>query len=247
MNTHPTPIQSRLPSCDAVVEQAEPSVIQLALRDFAPFAAALIPFAMAIGTAASANGLTLPETAFGAVFLLAGTAQLAAVELIGRDAGATVAVATVLLINVRFMFYGAGLAKWFAGAPLRHKVLLAFPLVDQSYLCCEERFTTMTLLADRYRYYLAGTALLMSVFLSSEVIGYLAGPIVPAWMGLQLAAPLAFTGMLVKAVKSPQTAVVAAAAAVTVVGSSGLPGGLGLPVAILVGVFAGSRMRRAQP
>ena len=228
------------------VEQAAPSVIKLALRDFAPFAAALIPFAMAIGTAASVNGLTLPQAAFGAVFLLAGTAQLASIELIGSDTGATVVVVTVLLINVRFMFYGAGLARWFAGAPLRHKLLLAFPLVDQSYLCCEERFTTMTVLADRYRYYLAGTAILMSVFLTSEVVGYLAGPIVPAWMGLQLAAPLAFTGMLVKAVRSAQTAVVAVVAAVTVVVSTGLPGGLGLPVAILVGVCAGSRMQRAR-
>jgi len=228
------------------LEQAAPSVIQLALRDFAPFAAALIPFSMAIGTAASVNGLTLPQAAFGAVFLFAGTAQLAATELIGSDTGATVVVATVLLINVRFMLYGAGLARWFADAPLRHKLLLAFPLVDQSYLCCEERFTTMTVLADRYRYYLAGTAILVSVFLASEAIGYLAGPIVPAWMGLQLAAPLAFTGMLVKAIRSTETAVVAAAAAVTVVVSAGLPGGLGLPAAILVGVCAGSRMQRAR-
>ena len=89
------------------LEQAAPSVIQLALRDFTPFAAALIPFAMAIGTAASVNGLTLPQAAFGAVFLLAGTAQLATIELIGSDTGATVVVANIASDTLLICLCGA--------------------------------------------------------------------------------------------------------------------------------------------
>jgi predicted branched-subunit amino acid permease len=228
-------------TCSSRVESARPSAFRFAIQDFAPFAAALVPFAVAIGTTSAINGLTLPEATFGAVVLLAGTAQLAAIELIGNNTAIAVAVTTIVLINSRFIIYGAGLANWFADVPLRQRLLLAFPLVDQTFLCCEERFTTMTDLDDRRRYYLAGTAILVSVFLSSQLVGYLAGPVVPDWMGLHLAAPLAFAGMLVKAVKSSQHAVAALAATFIVIIGAGLPGGAALPISIAVGVYAGNR------
>lgn len=219
------------------------SVVASAVRDVAPFATSLVPFSLAIGTSAAVNGLTLAEASFGAVVVVAGTAQLAAIELLGNDAGAAVVVTTVMLINARFTIYGAGLGQWFSEVPLRQRLLLAFPLVDQSFLCCEARFATMTGLAERRRYYLTVTAMLLFAFFASQLVGYLAGPTVPGWLGLHLAAPLAFAGMLTKAVKTTQQGACALAAGITMLASVGLPSGLGLPVAIFVGLWTGGRYR----
>ena len=84
-----------------------------------PFAVALIPFGMALGGASAAAGLSSWESVFGGVALLAGAAQLAAVEMIGAGGGVALVAVVVALINMRFVFYGAGFARWFADAPLR--------------------------------------------------------------------------------------------------------------------------------
>ncbi|MEL7158909.1 MAG: hypothetical protein AAFN30_20270, partial [Actinomycetota bacterium] len=61
-------------------ELREQAPTALAVRDIAPFALSLVPFSLAIGSAAAATGLAPAEAAGAAVFLLAGGAQLAAIE-----------------------------------------------------------------------------------------------------------------------------------------------------------------------
>jgi predicted branched-subunit amino acid permease len=218
--------------------------MDFAVRDMAPFAVALVPFSLAIGTAAASNGLSLLQTVLGAATLWAGTAQLAAIELIGGDASAALIVGTIVLINARFALYGAGLNQWFSAAPRWQRMLLVIPLVDQTFLSCEERFTTLTGLADRRRYYLTASAMLMTVFVGSQILGYQVGARVPDWLGLHLAAPLAFAGMLVKSAHGKINSTAAIAAAITFVLAAGLPGGLGLPIALVAGMTAGNLAKR---
>ncbi len=224
--------------------QARRTPARQAVADVAPFCLALIPFGLAIGNASAIAGLSPWEAAFGAISLLAGSAQLAAVETIGAGGGVLLTATVVGLINLRFVFYGAGVASWFADQSLGRRLLLAFPIVDQSFILCQERFEDETDPAARQAYYLAATTALVVTFLSCQLIAYRFGANIPDGIGLHLAAPLAFVGMLARAVTNAATLTAAvAAAAVTTLGA-GFLGAFALPVGVALGVTLAIRAVR---
>ncbi len=217
-----------------------------AARDVVPFAIALVPLSLAIGGASASAGLSAVEAVFGAAALLAGAAQLAALETIRSDGGVAVAVTVVVLVNLRFVFYGAGVARWFAAAPRRQRLLLAFGIVDQTFLLCQERFATEGDLAWRRRYYLTVTAVLAGTYIAGQVVGFHLGASLTPALGLRLAAPLAFAGMLAKATRSRADLVAALVAAITVVAVSAAVGPAALPLAVVLGVVGAAVTSRKE-
>jgi predicted branched-subunit amino acid permease len=212
-------------------------------RDVAPLALALVPFALAIGSAISATGLRLSVGVGGGVMMLAGSAQLAVIGLLDNGAGVATAVSTAFLINLRFALYSAGLARWFEGEPLGRRLLLAIPLVDQNFVLSERAFTANRGLRWRRQYFVTVSGVLIAAYLGSEVVGYFVGSSVPDSWGLDLAGPLAFAGLLGTAVRGSAAGTTALVAGVTVLLAAPLPGGLALPVAAVAGVLAGSSSR----
>ncbi len=213
-----------------------PSAVRRAVHDIAPFSLAVIPFGLAVGSASATAGLSGPETMFGAVVLLAGAAQLGAVEAVGSGGGIAAAVTVAILINLRFVFYGAGVAGWFSDARLGRRLLLAFPIVDQTFLLCQEHFETETDPAWRQRYYLTATAVLASAFVLSQPVAFYLGAALPDELGLHLAAPLAFAGMIATSMKGRRELIAGAVAVVTVVVGAGAIGALALPLGVGLGV-----------
>jgi predicted branched-subunit amino acid permease len=207
-----------------------------AVKDTAPFAVALVPFGMAIGGASAAAGFSAWESAFGGVVLLAGASQLAAVEVLGSGGGVLATAVVVALINLRFAFYGAGVARWFADAPIRRRLVLVVPIVDQTFMLCQERFSGGTDLTWRQRYYATATALLVAAFIGSQVVAFHVGGGLPESLGLHLAAPLAFAGMLAKTVTTSNDLVAGTVAAATVVLGTSVAGTAALPLGVAVGV-----------
>lgn len=220
-----------------IVERTD-DVTRRAVTDTAPFALAVLPFGLAIGAASAAAGLSPAESLFGAVALLAGASQLAVVEVVGSGGSTVTAVLVVGLINLRFVLYGAGVARWFADAPVHHRMALAMPIIDQTFLLCQECFESVTDLDLRRRYYLTATALLASTFVASQGIAYHVGGSLPPSLGLHLAAPLAFAGMLAQAAKSSVDIVACAITGVVFVAGTGVLGAAALPVGVVVGVGA---------
>lgn len=209
-----------------------------AVKDTAPFAVALIPFGMAIGAASAAAGFSAWESAFGGVALLAGASQLAAVEVLGSGGGVLATAVVVALINLRFAIYGAGVARWFADAPIHRRLVLVVPIIDQTFMLCHERFESRTDLTWRQRYYATSTVLLIAAFICSQVIAFHIGGGLPESVGLHLAAPLAFAGMLAKTVTTSSDLVAGAVAAATVVLGTGIAGSAALPLGVAAGVGA---------
>ena len=218
----------------------DPTAARQAMGDAAPFALALVPFGLAIGGASATAGLSTAETMFAAVALLAGAAQLAAVEVIGSGGGVLVTAVVVALVNLRFVFYGAGVAGWFTPAPFRRRLLLAFPIIDQTFMLCQERFDESKDLDWRQRYYLTATLILAGTFITSQLIAFKLGTSLPEGLGLHLAAPLAFVGMLAKAIAGSREIVVGASAGLALLLTAGVAGTAALPIAVLVGVAAGT-------
>lgn len=216
-------------------------VVRAALSDIAPSVLAVIPFGLAIGSASAAAGLTGFEAVFGAAIMLAGSGQLAAVQAIGRGEGIAAIAVVVALVNMRFVFYGAAVARWFADAGRLRRLLLVYPIVDQTFVLCQQRFETIGDLGWRQRYYVVGTIALGGTFVCSQVVSYHLGAVLPASAGLHLTAPLVFTGMLATASRQrPQVVAAVVAVAVVSIGAATL-GPFALPVAVAAGVLVGSR------
>lgn len=223
---------------------ATPSATRAAVTDIAPFAAAVIPFGLAVGSAAEAANVTLSEMVFGGLVMLAGAAQLAAIHSIGNGEGVLVVATVVALVNLRFVIYGAGVASWFRQLPLRQRLALAYPIVDQTFLLGQQRFTTAVDVAWRRRYYLVATAILGGAFVASQPVGFVLGAGLPAEIGLHLAAPLTFAGMLARAVTGRPELVAGLTSALAVVVLAGSLGPAALPAGVVLGAGLGVMLRR---
>ena len=228
------------PANDAGVS-APPPAVRTALCDIGALSAALVPFGLALGSASAAAGLSGFEAVFGALIMLAGAGQLAAVEAIGRGESVVAIAVVVALVNMRFVFYGAAAAGWFAGAGRWRRLLLVYPIVDQTFMLCQQRFEIVTDLAWRQRYYATATAMLGGSFVASQVVAFHLGTAMPASAGFHLMAPLVFTGMLATATRQQPQVVAAIVGAVVVTLGASVLGPLALPVAVAAGVLVASR------
>lgn len=213
--------------------------VRVALRDSLPLAMPVAPFALAIGAGTAAAGIPLLAGWAGGALLLAGTAQLSATEVLGAGGGLWAAVGIAVLVNLRFVLYSAGLRVWFDGAPRWRTLLFATALVDQTFLLCERAFAVNDDPEWRWRYYATVSGVLIVVFLSFQPVGYLVGNALPVGIGLGLAAPLAFAGMLASALRRRVDLIGGAVAATGVVLAAPLPGGVALPAAAVLGLTAG--------
>ncbi|MGI9612119.1 MAG: AzlC family ABC transporter permease [Acidimicrobiales bacterium] len=211
-----------------------------ALRDVAPLALALIPFSLAIGATIASSDVAAPAALAGSLLLMAGAAQLAAVELVDAEAGYVVAVGTALMINARLILYSAAMATWFEGLPRWRRLLLAVPLVDQTFLLAQRRFPGRPSIVWRQQYYIMASGTLLVCFVSSQLVGFWIGAGLPPGLGLHLAAPVAFAGLLGASVKGRGGATAAIAASLAMVIAVQFAGGLALPSAAIFGVVAGS-------
>jgi len=214
--------------------------VRTAVKDTLAHAVALAPFALAIGAASAANGLTGVESVAGVLLLMAGSSLLASVELIGAGNGIAITAITAMVINLRFMLYGAAVNRWFGTLSRSKRLLLAFPIVDSTFLICDHRFEHHTDPIWRSRYYLTSTLVVVSTFVAGLVTGFWLSAGLPERLGLHLAAPLVFAGMLGKTVTGRRHVAAGAAAAIVVVVTAALPGGLAVPLAAGAGLTAGT-------
>jgi predicted branched-subunit amino acid permease len=213
---------------------------RLALGDVLPLAVSVFQFGVAIGATIASSNVDPIAALAGAATLSAGASQLAGLELIDAGVGIGVAITTALLINVRFVLYGAGFARWFAAAPRWQRYAMVYPIVDQSFLLCERRFVDHDDLRWRTRYYLTVCAGLFVSFLSGQVAGFFLGDLIPPAAALHLAGPIAFAGLLATATSNRGAVIAASAAGAAMMLTASTPGGIGLPIAATIGIVAGA-------
>jgi predicted branched-subunit amino acid permease len=209
-------------------------------RDIVPMALGVAPFGLAIGAAIGASSIPAVVGWIGGPLILAGSAQLTAVEMLDAGAAPLVVVVSALILNARILMYGAALAPSFREERLRRRLLLALPLIDQLYLVCAPRFERGDLDREgRQKYYAGAATLLVATWVGSQTVGLIAGVRLPAELGLHLAAPLALAGLLAKSVSERPAVVAASTAALVAVVGVGLPFQSVVLVAALTGVAAG--------
>jgi predicted branched-subunit amino acid permease len=212
------------------------------VRDITPMVIGVIPFALAIGAAVGSSSLTRGEGVLSGPVILAGAAQLSVVQMLDAGAAPLVIVLSALMINARLLLYSASLAPWFRDEPLRHRLLLALPVIDQLHFTCTPRFERGDLdERGRRAYYVGAAVWLAGAWFGTQAVAIVVGANVPDAVGLDVAAPLALVGLLAKSTVDGRSVVAAIVAAAVATAAVVLPFHSAVLVGALVGIAAGVR------
>jgi len=210
------------------------------VRAIAPILLGVFPFGVIAGVAAIEAGIGPLQAIAISPIVFAGASQLAAIDLIARDAAPLVIVLTALVINARFAMYSASLAPSLRDLPLRTKAPAAYLLTDQAFAVSVLHFDRHPAdLATTAAYYFGSAIPLWVTWQVSSVVGVVIGSGVPAEWSLDFAIPLVFMALLFPAVKDRGTRVAALVAGIAAVVLIGLPLNLGLLAAAALGITAG--------
>jgi predicted branched-subunit amino acid permease len=202
----------------------------------------VIPFALAIGAAVGASSLTRGEGVLSGPVILAGAAQLSVVQMLDAGAAPLVIVLSALMINARLLLYSASLAPWFRDEPLRHRLLLALPVIDQLHFTCTPRFERGDLdERGRRAYYVGAATWLAGAWFAAQAAAIVVGANVPDAVGLDVAAPLALVGLLAKSTVDRRSVLAAIVAAAVTTVAVVLPFHSAVLVGTLAGIAAGVR------
>lgn len=206
--------------------------------DVLPVVLGVVPFGLIAGVAAAEAGFDLVAALGFSIGIFAGASQLAAIDLLGQDAPALVAIGTIAVINSRMLMYGASLAPHLASESLPRRLGAAYFLVDQVYALSLTRWTTHPDL-PRLPYYFGTAIPLWLNWILWTAVGALAGASLPADIPLGFAVPLVFLALLVPAMHDRPTIAAGTTAAVVATVAVTLPANLGMPLAAALGIAAG--------
>ncbi|WP_243700359.1 AzlC family ABC transporter permease [Halorussus pelagicus] len=214
------------------------------VRVAAPIILGIVPFGMVAGVAAAGVGMSAIQALAMSVVVFAGASQLAAIELIGRNAPVAVVVLTVLVVNLRHVMYSASIAPHFRRQSAKWKAALAYLLTDQAYAVSLLEFENDEETSRRW-YYLGVAVPLWVAWQIATIVGVLLGAQIPSGWQLEFAVPLVFLAVLVPAVTDRATGAAAVVGGGVAVAANGLPYNLGLIVAALVGIAVGLAVESA--
>lgn len=163
-------------------------------RQALSIAVALAPFGIVFGVACVQADLGLAEAVGFSAIVFTGSAQFAAVGVLGDGGGAVAAISAGLLLNIRSLAFGVLLAPALTGRPAK-RALLAQLVIDES--------TAVATVQDERRWqrygFIAGGIAVFAVWNLTTIAGVLLASVDDGFideLGLDAAAPAAFLALL---------------------------------------------------
>ena len=213
-------------------------------RDSAPFIIVVLPFALVFGVLAAEAGLNLPQVMGFSVVVIAGAAQLTALQLMSENAPTIVILASALAVNLRMAMYSASLAPHLGPASLWKRAFVSYLLVDQSFALASLKYEAepeMTL-SLKLAYFFGVISPILPVWYGFTYVGAVLGSEIPADFGIELAVPITFIALIGPALRTVAHVIAALVSVVTVLLLSWVPFNLDLIIAGLLGMMAGARV-----
>jgi predicted branched-subunit amino acid permease len=212
------------------------------LRDSVPFMVIVVPFAMVFGVVATDAGLKVAEVMAFSVLVIAGAAQLAAVQLMAENAPTVVVIASALMVNLRMAMYSAALTPHLGRVPVWQRALVAYMLTDQSFAAASAEYETrpQATRAAKAAYYFGIALLVCPVWYGATYVGATAGNALPPGLPLDFALPLTFLAMVAPMMRSLPHLVAILVSTLGALVGSGLPYNLGLIAAAPFAMAAGA-------
>lgn len=151
-----------------------------------------------------------------------------------------VIVLTAMTINLRVMLYSASLTPHFQHLAARWRLLLAYFIVDQSYVLGVGRYQRAEGGGPHGHWYFLGAgAMMWLTWQAANALGvYLGAGISPAWQ-LDFAIPLVFLVLLVPNLRDRPHVVAAIIGGLVASAATALPYRLGIVTGALAGIAAG--------
>lgn len=209
-----------------------------------PFVVVVAPFAMIFGVLATEAGLNVFQTLVFSIAVIAGAAQLTALQLMNENAPTIVILASALAVNLRMAMYSASLTPYLGPAPLWKRAFIAYFLVDQSFACSLAEFEKspdMTL-KERVAFFFGVVAPVCPMWYAFTLVGAVLGNQIPPSWALDFAVPIAFLALVVPMMRTAAHVAAALVAIAVAIIANDLPFNLGLIVAGLAGMMTGARM-----
>ena len=217
--------------------------------DGVPFLLVIVPFATLFGVLAVEAGLNVIEALVFSLVVIAGAAQLTAIQLMQENAPTFVVLASALAVNLRMAMYSASLTPYIGAAPLWQRAFAAYLIVDQSYLVAIAKFEEapeMTV-PQRMAYFLGAVTPVAPFWYGFTVVGALLGARIPEGWALDFAIPITFLAIIAPMFRTLAHVVAAFVAVVVSLLCVGVPYSLGVIIGGLAGMMAGAFVeKRAQ-
>ena len=194
-------------------------------------------FGAVCGISAKQAGMSLLQAFLFPALVFGGSSQVVLISLLLAGAPVAIVILSAVIVNGRMAIYSAIFSQWMRAHTRGERAKVAPLLVDQTYVAVvgyREREGQ----ADPYwldHYFAAGISLWL-YWIATNVIGYMAGQIVPSHWQLEFAVPLSFVAVLAPMAKRAPMAVAAALGAGLSLVFFSLPLKLGLIAACFVGV-----------
>jgi predicted branched-subunit amino acid permease len=214
------------------------------VRAMAPWLAGVAPFGLVIGISAAKAGIPPGAGWLTGPTIYAGSAQVAAIQMIVSGAAPAAVIVTVLVINLRLVLYSAAMAQYWRGTPLWWRLIGGYLLVDPSFVVGTDRYAAEPDRRRAHAHYLGGALVLWVGWLAAIAVGATAGAKVPDGLHLELLVPLFLLGEIVpKLRQAASRRAVLVSAGVALVGLAA-PVHLGIAAGIVAGMVAGHTAAR---
>lgn len=200
-----------------------------------PFWPADVPFGIAYALLAQTSGFTKLEAVSMSLFVFAGSAQLAVIDMAPRHAGSLAILLTVLLLNLRHVLYALTLDLKLARPRKVPKAVLAAGLTDESMGLAVAHMQRR----PATDWYFMGTVLSLYVsFAAATAVGVFLGGRIPdpERLHLDVVFPLTFLALLLPLVRTRRALAISVVAAGL---SVGLRPVVGPSNSVLVAILAG--------
>jgi predicted branched-subunit amino acid permease len=222
------------------------SIFWAGVRDAAPFVLVVGPFAVLFGVVATEAGLDLLATMTFSVVVIAGAAQLTALQLLVDQAPTVIVIVSALAVNLRMAMYSASLTPWLGPAPLWQRALAAYFLVDQSYGLSVLRYEQNRhwTIRQRIAYFFGTVAPICPLWYVFTLVGALVGTSIPESFALDFAVPITFLALITPMVRSRAHVAAALVSIAVALLLAFLPYNLGLLVAGIAAMITGAEVER---
>ncbi len=211
-----------------------------------PLLIGVVPFGIVYGVVAVQAGLSSKLVQAMSSIVFAGSSQLVAAVLIGQSVPLLLVITTAAILNLRHLFYSASMAPYLRELPGPWKYLLAYLLTDEAYAVSVVHYSeTDPLRQEHHHWFFLGAGLtLWTSWQISTMIGIFFKLSIPSSWSLDFALALTFIAMLVPMLKDRPNLFAALVSGLCALGFAGLPYRLGLVLAVLAGILAGTFMER---
>lgn len=210
-------------------------------RAISPGLVALAIWGVVTGVAMVKSGLSAPAAAVMSLLVYAGSAQLTAIPLLVVGAPLWLIFGAGIIVNLRFLIFGAAMHPYFKRLPWPKRLLLGFMNVDIVFVTFMGRFgsTPQKGNTEQLWFFIGATIPCWVTWQLTSLVGITLSASVPSSWSLEFAAVLALMALMLPLIKTRPAIVSVLAAGVTAWLTQPWPLRIGLVASTVVGIAAG--------